>query len=297
MTVALMVLLLTGLVRPADPASIIIIKNKNIKPYTDAITGFTEVLEEKKTAFILKFLDNPDKNFQQRLDPLKPDVIFALGTSVTQLVSGRAGGVPIVCSMVVDPEGSGIGGANLAGVSLDIPVSTQFKVLKEVLPSVKTIGVLYNPAENRKNIEKAGREAQALGMTLKPFLVANARGIPNLDQLDIDALWFIADTTVCQPPIIKRLLLGGLKNRIPVMGLSAQYVRAGALLALTCEYKDIGRQAGEIAQRLLKGEKASKIGIHTPRKANLVLNLAVAKRLRLKIPKDIRKKAIQVFGE
>lgn len=289
-------LLLAAWVYPVQPASIIVIKNKDITPYTDAIAGFNEVLKKAKTTFKLKYINDPDNHLSERLNPLRPDILFALGTSVTQSVSGSVEEIPIVFSMVVDPAGSGISGTNLAGVSLDIPVSTQFETLKELIPAIKTIGVLYNPVENKKNIEDAGHVARSLGLTLKPFAVNNARGIPNLEQLDIDALWFIADTTVCQPPIIKRLLLMGLKNHIPVMGISSMYVRSGALLALTCEYKDIGRQAGEIALRLLNGYEASKIGIVTPRKANLVLNLAVADRLHLKIPEAIIKKATRVYG-
>jgi putative ABC transport system substrate-binding protein len=293
---AVLLLLFSTLPASVDRPHIIIIKDKDIAPYTNALQGFREFLNRKNIPFNIESYGTLDDNRISQLNALKPDIILTLGKSVTKLVSRHVTDIPIVFSMVVDPPGSGIRGGNLAGVSLDIPVRIQFEALKELVPGIKTIGVLYNPAENEKNIAAAARVAVALGLKLKPYAVHNAGGIPDLGQLKIDALWFIADTTVCQPPIIKRLLLAGLKNRIPVMGLSTMYVRAGALLALTCEYKDIGRQVGEITERILEGETISTIGIKEPRQTKLVINLAVARRLGLKIPKKTVKEA-QVFGK
>jgi putative ABC transport system substrate-binding protein len=81
------------------------------------------------------------------------------------------------------------------------------------------------------------------------------------------------------------------------MGISPSYARAGALIALSCDYRDIGNQAGEISVRILKGERCSAIKVAPPRKVKLFLNIAVADRLGVKIPKKILREAEEVFGQ
>ncbi len=136
-----------------------------------------------------------------------------------------------------------------------------------------------------------------MGLILKTFPVKSAKEIPEIKEMKIDALWLIPDLVVCQPTVIGHILRSSLKHKIPVMGVSQSYVKAGALLALSCDYEDIGRQSGEIALRILNGESLVDIPVSVARKTKLYLNLAVAERLRIKIPRDIIKRAEEVFGK
>ena len=79
------------------------------------------------------------------------------------------------------------------------------------------------------------------------------------------------------------------------MAFSAHYVKAGALLALECDYYDVGRQTGEIADSILKGTDPGTIPITFPRKKNLVINKRTAKTIGVNIPRDVLKKAAKVF--
>ncbi len=284
---------------PREPAqaTVIIVKNKENAPYKSAAAGFLEALKESGVPFHSREYNRADEAAPREIESLKPDIVFTLGSSVTKSVSQTFKTAPIVFAMVVDPRGSGIEGDNIAGVTLDIPVETQFKYLKRVVPRVKTIGVIYNPGENEENIIHVLRIVAALDLDLKTAPVTNIKEIPGIGSMGIDALWFIPDNTVCRPAVIKRLLLDSLKSGVPVMGISPSYAKAGALLALSCEYGDIGRQAGEIAVRILKGEKCSDIGIIAPRAEKLYLNQAVADRLKIKIPGKIKKEAERIFGK
>jgi putative ABC transport system substrate-binding protein len=81
------------------------------------------------------------------------------------------------------------------------------------------------------------------------------------------------------------------------MGYNRSWARGGALLALSCDYKDVGRQTGEIVLRVLNGENYSDLTISRPRKVKLYLNEIVADRLGIKFPKKILQKAEEVFGQ
>ena len=278
-----------------EPQShVVFIKNKDTRAYKSVIDGFTSALRKGRISARLTEYQPGEIG---ALKALNPDLILTLGTSVTRSAAGHLKQIPIVFSMVVDPEGSGIKGDNIAGVSLDIPPLLQFEALKRVIPGLKTVGVLYNPAENEVNIKKAAAAAQNLGLILKPFPVKNQEEIPGIGTLAVDALWIFPDTLICQPPIIKRILLSGMQSKIPIMGISPRYVKAGALIALSCDYKDIGKQAGEISVRILKGERCTDIKIVQPRQVKLFLNAAVADRLGITIPRKILKEAEEVFGQ
>ena len=68
------------------------------------------------------------------------------------------------------------------------------------------------------------------------------------------------------------------------MGLSPAFVKAGALLALSVDYKDVGVQCGELAAQVLAGQPPPSLPITVPRRVTLYLNLNVAKTISVKIP-------------
>ena len=115
--------------------------------------------------------------------------------------------------------------------------------------------------------------------------------------MQVDALWLFPDPVVAQQTIVTQILYNALIKKIPVIGISPSYVKAGALMALTCDYRDVGKQAGETACRILQGEKASEIAVTNPRQFKLYLNRSVADKLQVSIPKYLFSEASEVYGE
>ena len=79
------------------------------------------------------------------------------------------------------------------------------------------------------------------------------------------------------------------------VGLSAPWVEDGALYSLESDYKDIGKQCGEIAVKVLQGVSAGSISPATPRTVTYSLNLKTAKHMKIKIPKTMIRGARQIF--
>lgn len=78
-----------------------------------------------------------------------------------------------------------------------------------------------------------------------------------------------------------------MRRRIPVFGLSAVHVQAGALAALSCDYADVGRQAGELAVRVLGGSPAESLAPTMPRRLGLALNLRTAEHIGLEVDRAL----------
>lgn len=290
--------------------TIAVIKSRDSTFYNAALKGFMEALKDKnvkESTSIYNMEDEPKKGREivSRIKRTKPDLILTLGTMATKAASEDIKDLPIVFSAVLNPVDSKLvksmksSGNNLAGASMDIPIKTQFEWLKNVVPNVKTIGVLYNPDDTKVVIDEASKIAETMKLKLIAVPVHSEKDVPQAtnDLLrKVDALWSVADTTIFGLQQSRKfILLETLRKKIPFMGLSRTYVKAGALLALSCNYEDIGRQSGELAVRILAGEKPSQIPITVPRKVSLLLNRKVAERIGIKIPNHIIAKADEVF--
>ena len=286
---------------PADlsPGDVVIavVKSKDNAAYENAVQGFIKNLEEKHIVVDLKIYGPEHKNVIREIKSQQPALILTLGTTATKFVSREITDIPIVFSMILDPRGSSVTSANIVGASVDIPPRLQLETMKTVVPDFKRIGVIYNPSENGTIVRQAKQAANELGLILNLYPVNSEKEIPAIEGLSIDLLWIIPDTVVCKPVILKRLLLSCFTNNVAVMGFTHYYARGGALLAVACDYEDIGRQSGEMVVKLLKGEDYAGLKITVPRKVKLYLNKITADRLGIKFPDKIIQKASEVFGQ
>jgi putative ABC transport system substrate-binding protein len=187
--------------------------------------------------------------------------------------------------------------ANATGVVLEFPVELELRWLQRMLPGLRNIGVLFNPAENQDRIDEATRAARDMGLTLHPRKVTTPRDLPGaLDSLGnrADVLWGVADQVVLNPQTVRPILLFSLHNRIPFVGLSATWVKAGALYALDRDYGDIGRQCAEMAVKILQGTAPRSIVPAPPRKVVYSVNMKTARILKLDIQSGLLQGALAV---
>jgi putative ABC transport system substrate-binding protein len=281
----------------AYAATIAVILSKKVTQYSVALTGFSNYVAQRDASIVIREFDTNQSNYIAQVRDYGPDVIVTMGTSTTRAVKSGIGNIPIVFSMVLDPVGNGLTGSNITGISLDISPETQFRKFRAVAPGISSIGVIYNVSENANTVKQAKQAAAKLGISLKEYPVQTTKDIPEINQLGIDALWIIPDGIVCKPAIVEHIFLSSLQYNIPVMGISAAYVKAGAVLALTADYQDIGQQAANIALSIANGASPSSISIKEPQKTNLYLNLTVASRLGINIPDYLIKQATKIYGK
>ena len=289
---------------------IAVIKSRDIALYNIALEGFNKALKDKGiyanlVQYDIKASKEEGYKVAAQIKLRKPELILTLGSQATKIAKESIEDIPVVFSMVLNPVDSGLvdsmqsSGNNLTGVSMDIPIRDQFENLKMVVPRrVKRIGVLYNPKETGAVVAQALKVAKEMGLELIVKPVNSKKDVPEaLKELcrRIDVLWSVADSTVFSPQSTRFIILHTLRNRIPFMGLSPSYVKAGALLALSWDYEDIGRQSGEIAAKVLAGKKPADLPIAAPRKIFLLLNLRTAEQIGIKIPPDVINRAKEVI--
>lgn len=284
------------------------VKSSGIEPYNLAIRGVWDVFKDATRPGEVRVevydLIGEEARWKEVLKKVKeerPRLIMTFGTFATELARKDIKEIPIVFSTVLNPEESGIvtsmtsHGGNLTGASLDIPLETQFSYILSVAPSATRIGVLYNPKETSRTVGKARAAAAMMGLTLVTEPVTDETELPKaIDRLmgRIDVLWSVADSTVFSPPTVQQIIVEAIKHKIPFMGLSKSFVKAGALFSIKWDDTDIGRQAGEAAVKVLsRSEDVSDIPVATPRNLSILINQQTARAIGLIIPAKILKKA------
>jgi putative ABC transport system substrate-binding protein len=307
----LCVIVLTELV-PAfsdAPITVAVVLSREAAPYRQAVRGFDEILRGSRKAYKLHEFSMEGTAadpavLAARIRARRPDLILTVGSGATQAIADQIRDIPIVFSLVLPSSGhSSLHDmrqvhTNLTGASMEIPLAFQFTKLKEILPSVHRVGVLYNPAVTGPLVQDAAKAASQEGLELVAIPVDSEREL--LDNTaglteKVDVLWSVADSTVFSPQGLKQILLATLRNRIPFIGLSPSFVKAGALLAFSVDYQDVGRQSGEQALRILGGEEPSRVPMTSPRSISLSLNMNTARQIQVNIQDEIRRKAELFF--
>ncbi len=285
---------------------VIALKSLEVKPYETALKSFKETLREKYydlnvEEYVLKDDADQKDGLLADIKRKSPRLIVTLGSAATSYIAEDIKDTPVVFCMVLNPTASGFiqsmnaSGNNMTGASLDIPLEAQFEALRSVIPSARKVGVIYNPSETESVIQEATRAAEQIGLELVSIPIISEEEVPEaLRTLDgkVDALWSVADSTVFSRGSTKFILLHTLRNKIPFIGLSPAFVKAGALMALATDYQEVGTQCGELAVRILSGDHPSSLPITMPRTITMYLNLNTAEIIGLKIPSDRMKGAV-----
>ncbi|MBL7177917.1 MAG: hypothetical protein ISS66_19010 [Desulfobacteraceae bacterium] len=283
---------------PSPTVRVAIVVSKNIRPYLDAVEGFESGLANKagiKTrVFNLEKLDNKGRVELFRGPGVKEFALFvAVGPEAALSVWKGIGreGASRIYFMVLNPEkvvGSKKGDC---GISLNIPVQTQIKMIGRGLPSVRRLGLLYDPEINSEFFRKAADAASFLDLTVIPLRVSSKKDIPLVLRRgwkDLDALWLIPDRTVISESIVNYLIKEAFLRKVPVVGYNRFFYEAGAALAFVFNYKELGQQCAQKALKILSGEDC----YDTPPLFHVWINEGVAEKLGLrrtdKYPPPIR---------
>lgn len=277
----------------ASATDILILQSHDSPPYRQTLTGFQSGLAGSNLNPTYQSLALANSSETQALSHLlqnyQPQLILTLGTHATRAALTQIKKTPIVAGLVLDTDELRKN-ANATGVGLNFPASLQWLWLRRLLPDARQIAVLYHPQQGAARFQELQKQAQTEGVTLIKAPAASAKELPALMQNlppQLDALWAVDSSAAFNAAAVRELLLYSFRNRVPLIGLSAQWVKAGALYALDWDYDDLGIQTADLAKDiLLKGILPTSLPPLTPRKVRLVLNLKTAEHMKLEVPEQ-----------
>jgi putative ABC transport system substrate-binding protein len=269
-------------------------------------------VEGKNIAIESRFAENKPDRLPPMVDELvrlKVDVIVAGGTNDARAARNTTKTIPIVMAGIgIDPVEAGLveslarPGGNVTGIT---NLSTELggkrlELLKEAVPKVTRVAVLYDPAAPgslRELKETLPVAAGALGLTVRSWEVRDADGFDRvfsaLRKERQDGLY------VAGGPLMsvngKRIADFALKGRLPSVYGNKEYVDAGGLMYYGADLADIYRRVAYYVDKILKGAKPTDLPVEQPKKFELVINLKTAKQIGLTIPQSMLFRADKVI--
>lgn len=141
-----------------------------------------------------------------------------------------------------------------SAIFIDQPYSRQLNLLQTVLPAARNLGLIASPA-NDKEVDIYRGLARARGMSVVAEQASReAELYPALQSVlrSSDVLLAMPDAYVVNASTAQNLLLTSFRFRVPVIGYSAAYVKAGALAGVYSTPHQIGQEAGQIARQFIR---------------------------------------------
>lgn len=230
------------------------------------------------------------------------DLILTLGTGSTlaALEATEKKPIPIVFSIVGAPKATGIirnyddSGRNITGVSMKVEAKEQFEMVKEILPEMEKLGIIYCTEMPQAVVTGKEATAAAPGFGWKPLTVSfHKKDLSQLEKVvksvaqKVDAIYIPTDPILNLPENLQTIIHISDEHKIPVVAVAEKSVEDGVLMAVHCDFYEIGRQAADPIVQILSGVNVRAIPSQKPIIKKLSLNLKKAQNLSIKIKRQV----------
>lgn len=285
----------------ADEPLIVVVSAKSTGPYELVLNGFRSSLESRgvRGRYDIHTVGNDMDEVDRIIGNAEANgagLIFSIGSKITERIARSNHTIPVIYSLVMDA--AGMDRLDCTGVVLEFSIDAHFEWMGRFLPKARRIGILYHPGANSQRVAEAKRRAADIGLVIEAEAVDKPQDIPAaLDRIakKVDVLWGIPDEIVLNPKTAKRLLLFCYRNRIPFVGPSKAWVKAGALYALDRDYADIGSQCADMASAIFVGKQTRSIKSESPKKIFYYVNMNTVRHMKLDIDKQLLADADGVY--
>lgn len=235
------------------------------------------------------------------------DLICAIATPAAMSAYNSTKGteIPVIYTAVSDPvaaqlateDGTPVG--NITGTSDALPVEEQLKMIRATLPDAKKIGILYTTSETNSESTIAtykelagdyGFEIVDTGINTIADVEMAAKDLVT----KVDCITNLTDNTVVSA--LQTVLAAANDAKIPVFGSEVEQVKNGCLASMGIDYVSLGKQTGEMAAKVLKGEaKASELNYELITEPSFYGNTEVADNLGITLDESYVSDAAEMF--
>lgn len=233
----------------------------------------------------------------------RPDVLVGIATPTAQALVSATRDIPVVFTAVTDPVGAKLvsqleqPGKNVTGLSDLSPVAQHVELIKEILPNVKSIGVVYNPGEANAVtlVELLKTHAKMQGIEVVEATALKSADVQSATQAiasKSDILYAPTDNTVASA--IEGMIVAANQSETPVLGGATSYVEKGAIAGLGFDYYQVGVQTADYVAAILEGQEPGELDVKVAKGSDLIVNSGVAEMLGIEIPQSVLERATSV---
>jgi putative ABC transport system substrate-binding protein len=315
--VAMVAAPITGEAQPGKTARVAVLVPGSLDSQAvDTQNAFRQALRERgwiegqNLVLDFRYADNryerlPD--LAKELVALKPDAIFAVASPASQAAIHATSTIPIVFETLGDAASAGLvaelarPGGNVTGISGFAPelIGKRIQIIREILPTADSIGVLANLANPTS--PPVVRATEAAGRQLRVRVhVADVREAKELAGAFEKLVRHAADAlVVVSDPLLhaerRRIVELAARHRLPAVYEQRLFTDVGGLLSYGPGRVDRFQRAAVYVDRVLRGAKPADLPIEQPTTFEFVINLKTAKAIALTIPSSLLLRADEVI--
>ena len=233
------------------------------------------------------------------------DVLVPISPTAVQAVRSLTSTIPIVAfDLETDPVGSGLvrslarPGGNITGVFFDFPEFSKkwLELMKETLPRLARIGVLWDPATGLTQLRAVEAVAGVMDLSLQ---IVEVRALAELEEAMANASRNVDALVMLSTPIIggssKPLADFALRRRLPAVTLFPDFARSGGLMGYGPNIRDGYHQTAGMVGKVLQGAKPADLPVELPSKFELVVNRKTAEAIGIELPTSLLLRADEVI--
>jgi len=273
-----------------------VLTSSKLDAYQKVVSGVMEIFPSAQV------FNLPDDKVDQaavieQIRARTPSAVLAVGAPAASILKDSLKDTPLIYCMVSDPKRYNLSGDNITGVMLKIRTEDQLQTYKKTFPFITRLGLIYDPSESGVVVEEARRLAKNYGFLLVERAVYRPQDIAGAVKnilWEVDALWLVPGRTVANKESFQYLLESTIDRKIPLLVFSEGFVKSGAILALAPDYLGIGRQAGQLTQKVIQGQPPSALP-PLYAQGSLVINMHTAETLKIPISPETQKIAVRVY--
>ncbi|MBF0714931.1 ABC transporter substrate-binding protein [Gemelliphila palaticanis] len=229
------------------------------------------------------------------------DLVISITTPASLSVASKTKDKPIVFSGVTYPLESGLieseekSGNNITGVSDQPPIEVQLKLIKEIQPNVKKLGVLYTISEDNsvRQLEKIKKLSDKYDLEIVSRGVSNNNDLQQIAEeliSKVDSLYIPIDNGIASAmPIVTKV---ADKENKAIYPSSESMLKDGGFMTIGINQYEIGKNTALIVKRVFAGDNPSDIPIYKIDNGDVILNEEKAIKLGIKLPEHIKYRKI-----
>jgi putative tryptophan/tyrosine transport system substrate-binding protein len=232
----------------------------------------------------------------------EPDLIVAIATPSAQACAKvydkapQLADTPMLFSAITDPLAAGLvmdyqhPGANITGVSNQMPMGKHLDMIVQFLPQLKKLGVMYNAGEvnSVSNVKRLQEAALKRNIVIIDAPVTNSADVYQAAQSlvgKVDAIYVPTDNTVVSA--LEAVVKVCERTQLPLFSADTDSVKRGAIAALGFDYYLHGKQTGAMARKIFAGSRAADLPVEFQENLSFTVNPRAAERMGLAIDQEL----------
>jgi putative ABC transport system substrate-binding protein len=232
-------------------------------------------------------------------------LIVTGGTPATLAAKQATQTIPIVFTMSAPVEKGIIAslahpGGNLTGIALISQTIKSLELLKDAVPGVSHVALLYDPSTYPRGMEpyliSNRHQAEALNITLEPVSLHEPGETDQVFMaLPADMNGLLLQNSNINLVARDRICELATQRRLPTAGNDLLFASSGCLLSYGEDLADITRRTADYVDRILRGSQPADLPAEQPTKFDLIINLKTAQELGLTLPWSLLMRADEVI--